>query len=981
MAKKISAATVSVDLVARSSSFSEVLDKAQRQAANSSNSIIKSLGAMEAASKAFEKKMNDYLWAPFKAFKKATAPFTIGLRQIQNSLANTLRPFKNLAVYVGGPFVNAFNQAKAAISSVGAIAVNVTKKMGFAAAALTVAFTAMTVSSVNSTLEINKAANKLGIPFQKLNAIGFAAASVGVSTEQAADAMKDLTAKIEDAAYAGSGALEPFFTRINQSAREWKKLDPAEQLMRFSEELSKMDYQSALYWADEVNDSMSDMAPLLHKGREYFEAMRKEAAMFGANINGIDGLKELSTVATRIQYTFRNMFSGVAAQFAPILLSGFDKGMNKFKTYVAENGGFENVIRQFSNKLVDSVGDFLNSIQTTFGSISSLFASFIETNNKMVDSFGGQKRQTGVASEPRQTLIDSANDEFKATQLAKHRVDILSAQLDQMQNISTLQAGMSREQIQSHNAQIKNIKSQISAEQQLADLYDQKLDTYNQQVELGNAELRNKPAGELYGDQFKASMKDLLSGGSRKPTPEELKQEAAGKKRKETVGQAEDKMMLKLGVDYKGQELALQAAQTTQTQMLDMLSEQQDKSLSINTAYDKKKTLLEETSSFRIAQFEADKTYAVELGQTDQIAAIEKKIAIEQDLNQKALTGLEAARNKDLLANERKQQQQIQAHRQFRQALLQIDIQNSNDKSQMEALEREREYDALERLYDNQLDAMTQNNEAEVQAYKDMLNEKKIALAEFYQHASELAIQKTEQEVADNEGSLARTWSYLDDDYTAKVDAQVGITDLRESDIDNASSTSEAVAAKAKADGISVTQAKAEQEAKQKANTLKLGGDLLAEGAKNNRKMFEANKMMNIANATIAMYTGATKAFEQWGYPYGAIASGLVIASGMMNIAQIKAQKFQGKAHKGMTEIDGTGDQSWILQGGERVIAKEQNVDLKNYLNEQRSSKGGSGDAVMYQTNHLNYTAVTADEIITALTTETPKFRRFIQSL
>ena len=62
----------------------------------------------------------------------------------------------------------------------------------------------------------------------------------------------------------------------------------------------------------------------------------------------------------------------------------------------------------------------------------------------------------------------------------------------------------------------------------------------------------------------------------------------------------------------------------------------------------------------------------------------------------------------------------------------------------------------------------------------------------------------------------------------------------------------------------------------------------------NNKKMFEASKAFNIGQAVINTYTGATKAFAQYGWPYGAVAAALVVAAGLAQVAQIRSQTMGG---------------------------------------------------------------------------------------
>ena len=62
----------------------------------------------------------------------------------------------------------------------------------------------------------------------------------------------------------------------------------------------------------------------------------------------------------------------------------------------------------------------------------------------------------------------------------------------------------------------------------------------------------------------------------------------------------------------------------------------------------------------------------------------------------------------------------------------------------------------------------------------------------------------------------------------------------------------------------------------------------------NNKKMFEASKALNIGQAVMNTYAGATKAFAQYGWPFGAVAAALVIASGLAQVAQIRSQTMGG---------------------------------------------------------------------------------------
>jgi tape measure domain-containing protein len=63
-----------------------------------------------------------------------------------------------------------------------------------------------------------------------------------------------------------------------------------------------------------------------------------------------------------------------------------------------------------------------------------------------------------------------------------------------------------------------------------------------------------------------------------------------------------------------------------------------------------------------------------------------------------------------------------------------------------------------------------------------------------------------------------------------------------------------------------------------------------------NKQAFEAAKAFNIANAIMNTYMGATKALATYPWPFGMIAAGLAIATGMAQVAQIRSQTYSGKA-------------------------------------------------------------------------------------
>jgi len=68
---------------------------------------------------------------------------------------------------------------------------------------------------------------------------------------------------------------------------------------------------------------------------------------------------------------------------------------------------------------------------------------------------------------------------------------------------------------------------------------------------------------------------------------------------------------------------------------------------------------------------------------------------------------------------------------------------------------------------------------------------------------------------------------------------------------------------------------------------------MTAIGATENKKQFELNKKVAIANAIISTYQGAAAAL-QWGFPLGPIFAALMVAAGLAQVQQIRSASFSG---------------------------------------------------------------------------------------
>lgn len=117
---------------------------------------------------------------------------------------------------------------------------------------------------------------------------------------------------------------------------------------------------------------------------------------------------------------------------------------------------------------------------------------------------------------------------------------------------------------------------------------------------------------------------------------------------------------------------------------------------------------------------------------------------------------------------------------------------------------------------------------------------------------------------------------------------------------------------------------------------LSLGGLLLDEKKRESIQTIWAETYEGAMSARSAM-----AGIPIVGPALGELAYGAIILAGGASVAKVA-----GMAHKGMTNIPGEG--TYILDGGERVVAEEQNKDLTNYMRAQQQ-KGAGGEAPKVQ--------------------------------
>ena len=100
------------------------------------------------------------------------------------------------------------------------------------------------------------------------------------------------------------------------------------------------------------------------------------------------------------------------------------------------------------------------------------------------------------------------------------------------------------------------------------------------------------------------------------------------------------------------------------------------------------------------------------------------------------------------------------------------------------------------------------------------------------------------------------------------------------------------------------------------------------------KKAFEINKQASAGQALISTYEAATKAFASAPNPIiGAIEAGIVVVSGLANVAKIESQKFEGGGSSGGSATSGGGSDIGSFSPGNAINQTQPQTNLTSNQN------------------------------------------------
>lgn len=193
---------------------------------------------------------------------------------------------------------------------------------------------------INSKVGLARMADRVGVNVKQFQKLAFAAQSVGSDAEGMSDAIKDLGVKVTDTAKHG-GALTDALEGIGLNAKELAALAPEQQFLAFADAIAKADKKAGDFAADEVNDAMYQLIPLLRQGAEGFEKIGEKAEEAGAILSESD-LNELKK-AKKSTEELKIAWDGVKTQMLLVVdgplksfLDGLKEGLKITKAIFEE---------------------------------------------------------------------------------------------------------------------------------------------------------------------------------------------------------------------------------------------------------------------------------------------------------------------------------------------------------------------------------------------------------------------------------------------------------------------------------------------------------------------------------------------------------------------------------------------------------------------------------------------------------------------
>jgi hypothetical protein len=292
-------------------------------------------------------------------------------------------------------FSSALEKAAKELGGFGGKLTTFEKSVVGAFAGIAAGISAALIATINHADEIGKAAQKLGIPVERLSELRYAAELADVSFEQFSKGIVKLNKNITEVAAGGTSAAAVAFQRLGVSMKELKTASPDVVLLKLAESFAKLEddaSKTALAVAI-FGKSGAELIPFLNQGASGIQKLSEEARKLGIIITKevADGSEEFNDNLKRIGTSARAISLNILSS------GGVLDALNKLASAFAETAKDGESLQRVGN----FIGRSLEGLAFGFEAVRVGLLTITTPLNAVISSlilFGAGRFQESLAA-------------------------------------------------------------------------------------------------------------------------------------------------------------------------------------------------------------------------------------------------------------------------------------------------------------------------------------------------------------------------------------------------------------------------------------------------------------------------------------------------------------------------------------------------------------------------------------------------------
>ncbi|MEQ7870752.1 hypothetical protein V6R97_08870 [Chromohalobacter salexigens] len=276
-------------------------------------------------------------------------------------------------------------------------ATGIMKTAAIGAGALTTGLAALAVQQTRSVVQTDNQAKALGIATGQLQAMQYAAGTVGIEHDKMGDILKDVSDKIGDAYANGGGEAIDVINNLGLSAEKLVQMDPAEQIMTIGSSLDQLQSQSERVTALEaISDNATLLLPLLEDNNAEFRRLSQQAYDLNIAIpdDEIQTYRDAYDAVYEMRGAAEGLFNTLISGIAQSDLSGIEDSFESLRDTVTDPQFQESIvtIAQALIQMVDWAAEGMQEFTLLGQQIGTVAANIAGYSDEVADLQGKLQR-------------------------------------------------------------------------------------------------------------------------------------------------------------------------------------------------------------------------------------------------------------------------------------------------------------------------------------------------------------------------------------------------------------------------------------------------------------------------------------------------------------------------------------------------------------------------------------------------------------